>query len=144
MTVFGTVIFSSLFLTNCGGNLPDKNGGSNLPDNFCGKYYSRDLSGNKLNDYVEMKKDGSWAWIESDGEKCAYGKYSASHLGEWALGPDSWKVNFSIEGGKLSSYFDESQVVYYHDINQVTNERNYYRLNGVMPETGATTDFYKN
>ncbi len=134
MTIFGAVIFASLILTSCGGN---------LPDNFCGKYYSRDLSGNKINDYVEMNKDGSWAWIGSDGEKSAYGKYSASHQGEWAFGPDSWKVTFSKDGGKLSSYFDDSQVIFYHDINQATGERNYYRLNGVMPETGASTDFYK-
>lgn len=135
MKIFGVVFFTSLILTSCGGG--------KLPDNFCGKYYSRDLSGNKIDDFVEINKDGTWAWIGSDVAKSAYGKYSASHQGEWAFGPDSWTITFSKDGGKLSSYFDESQVIFYHDLNQATGERNYYRLNGVMPETGASTDFYK-
>jgi hypothetical protein len=129
---FGIIIFGLALLTSCGEN-------SSLPDNFCGKYYERDLSGNPTSDYVEMNKDGS-----CDGEKNAYGKYSASHLGEWANGPDSWTVSFSKQGGKLSSYFDDSQVIYYHEVNNATGERNYYRLNGLMPETDAATDFYKN
>jgi len=39
--------------------------------------------------------------------------------------------------------FDPEQGVYYHDYNQITGERNYYRLNGMMPSTGASTDFIK-
>lgn len=150
---FGAIIFGLALLTSCGGSSSgDKSSGSkesvealaqSLPDNFCGKYYDRDLSGNTTNDYVEINKDGSWSWISSEGEKNAYGTYSASHLGEWAFGPDSWTVSFSKQGGKLSSYFDDSQVIYYHDLNKATGERNYYRLNGMMPETGAATDFYK-
>jgi len=134
LSIYGAIIITSLILSSCS---------SSLPDNFCGKYYERDLSGNKQKDYIALNKDGSWFWIGENKVKLAYGKYSVSHLGEWAFGPDSWEINFNIEGGKFSSYFDDSQVVYYHDINKATGERNYYRINGLMPETGAGTNFYK-
>jgi hypothetical protein len=136
-----TLTFVFLSLTIILGSCSTK---SNLPDNFCGKYYSRDVSGSTLDDYVEIKKDGTWAWFDEEGKKCAFGEYTAEHKGKWAMGPDSWAVSFTIKGGELSSYFDSSQMIYFHDLNNVTGESNYYRMNGLMPETEAATDFYKN
>ena len=114
-----------------------------LPDNFCGKYFNRGPGGETLDNYVKINKDGSWSWEKTDGTKNAYGKYMAKHMGEWGFGPDSWNILFSIEGGELSAYFDTDQVIFYHDKNNVTGERNYYRLNGSMPTTGVSTDFFK-
>ena len=113
-----------------------------LPTKFCGNFHERDLSDNPTSSVVEIKDDGTWIWKDGS-EELAFGDYKATHQGEWAFGPDSWVIDFSTKGGSKSSYFDKSQVIFFHDINNATGERNYYRLNGSMPGTDAATNFFK-
>ncbi len=108
----------------------------NYEEEVYGNYYTEDSR-------VNLKSDKTWSWVGNDGEKIANGTYKIRYLGEWFNGPKNWEIKFNIEYDKYQNSFDPLQFLYYHDYNEITGERNYYRLNGAMPSTGASTNFIK-
>lgn len=108
----------------------------NYEQEVYGKYYTGDS-------YVNLNPDKTWSWVGDYGESIANGTYKISYKGKWFNGPKYWMIDFNIKYEKYPNSFDPEQGVYYHDYNQITGERNYYRLNGMMPSTGASTDFIK-
>ena len=145
MARFFSFIIVVLTLTSCGSggeDLPAKV--EDLPAKVLGKYIDEGFDGPQSNDsYIELKKDNSWVWTNNSGENLAKGTYTSTYEEDWVNGPESWSIEFNIESGSLRHYFDESRMIYYHDLNKATGERNYYRLNGVQPSTSATTNLFK-
>lgn len=115
-------------------------GSASFSENFENEVYGTYYTGDSQ---VILKPDKSWSWVGNDGENIANGTYRISYKGEWFNGPKYWNISFNIKYDKYSNSFDPEQNIYFHDYNEITGDRNYYRLNGMMPSTGASTNFIK-